>query len=48
MEIKFESKERRIDKINAVCAEYGINGLEEAKAICDQKGIDVEHIVKGI
>ncbi|MEG1520792.1 MAG: GGGtGRT protein, partial [Clostridia bacterium] len=48
MEIKFESKERRIEKINAVCAEYGINGLEDAKAICDQKGIDVEHIVKGI
>ncbi|MEG2002005.1 MAG: GGGtGRT protein [Clostridia bacterium] len=48
MEIKFESKERRIEKINAVCAEYGIKGLEDAKAICDQKGIDVEHIVKGI
>ncbi|MBO7265886.1 MAG: GGGtGRT protein [Alistipes sp.] len=36
----FESYERRIDKINAVLAQYGINSVEEAKAICDQKGID--------
>ncbi|MEE0916380.1 MAG: GGGtGRT protein [Alistipes sp.] len=36
----FESYERRIDKINAVLAQYGINGIEEAKAICDAKGID--------
>ena len=36
----FESYERRIDKINAVLAQYGINSIEEAKAICDQKGID--------
>ena len=36
----FESYERRIEKINAVLAQYGINGIEEAKAICDAKGID--------
>ena len=36
----FESYERRIDKINAVLAQYGINGIDEAKAICDAKGID--------
>ena len=36
----FESYERRIDKINAVLAQYGIKSIEEAKAICDQKGID--------
>ena len=36
----FESYERRIDKVNAVLAQYGINGLDEAKAICDAKGID--------
>ena len=36
----FESYERRIDKINAVLAQYGINGIEDAKAICDAKGID--------
>ena len=36
----FESYERRIDHINEVLAQYGINGIEEAKAICDAKGID--------
>ena len=36
----FESYERRIEKINAVLAQYGINGIEEAKAICDAKGSD--------
>ncbi len=36
----FESYERRIDKINAVLAQYGINGIENAKAICEAKGID--------
>ena len=36
----FESYERRIDKINAVLAQYGINGVEDAKAICEQKGLD--------
>ena len=36
----FESYDRRIDHINAVLKEYGINGIEEAKAICDAKGID--------
>ena len=36
----FESYDRRIDHINAVLAEYGINGVEDAKAICDAKGID--------
>ncbi|MBR4968616.1 MAG: GGGtGRT protein [Alistipes sp.] len=36
----FESYERRIDKINAVLAQYGIASIEEAKAICDEKGLD--------
>ena len=36
----FESYERRIDKINAVLAQYGIKSIEDAKAICDEKGID--------
>ena len=35
----FESYERRIEKINAVLAQYGIKSIEEAKAICDEKGI---------
>ena len=46
--IEFEGKERRIDKINAVLAEYGIQDLEQAKALCDEKGVDVAKIVKGI
>ena len=36
----FESYERRIDHINEVLTQYGINGIDEAKAICDAKGID--------
>ena len=36
----FESYERRIEKINAVLAQYGINGVEDAKAICAEKGLD--------
>ncbi len=48
MAITFEGYERRIDKINKVLAEYGIDGLEDARKICKDKGIDVEEIVKGI
>ena len=48
MAITFESYDRRIAKINKVCAEYGLNSLEDAKALCDSKGIDVDAIVKGI
>ena len=48
MSITFEGYERRIDKINACLKEYGIKDLDEAKALCLGKGIDVESIVKGI
>ncbi len=48
MSITFEGYERRIDKINKALAEYGIKDLDEAKKICDEKGIDVEAIVKGV
>ena len=48
MSIRFEGYERRIDKINRTLAEYGIASLEDAKAVCDAKGIDVEAIVKGV
>lgn len=44
----FESYERRIDQIIPVLKEYGINSIEEAKAVCDEKGINVYDIVKGI
>ena len=46
--ITFEGYERRIDKINSVLKENGIASLEEAKEICNKKGIDVEKIVRGI
>ncbi len=46
--VKFEGQERRMPQINACLKEYGIKDLEEAKAICNSKGIDVEAIVKGI
>ena len=42
----FESYERRIDQINAALAKYDIKSIEEAKAICDEKGINVYDIVK--
>ncbi|WP_251859642.1 GGGtGRT protein [Clostridium sp. Marseille-Q2269] len=42
----FESYERRIDQITPVLEKYGMKNIEEAKAICDEKGIDVYNIVK--
>ena len=44
----FESYERRIDHINEVLKENGIASLEEARKICEDKGIDVYNLVKGI
>jgi hypothetical protein len=44
----FESYERRIDKIESVLSANGIASLEEAKSICDAKGIDVAELVKSI
>ncbi len=44
----FESYERRIDQINAELAKHGISSIEEAKQICDEKGIDVYNMVKEI
>ncbi len=45
---KFEGYERRIDKINACCKEYGFASIDEAKEFTLSKGIDVESIVKGV
>ncbi len=42
----FESYSRRIDKVNAALKEYGIASLEEAKKICEAKGIDPYEICK--
>jgi hypothetical protein len=44
----FESYDRRINQINKVLNSYGISSLEEAKEICDNKGVDVYKIVKDI
>ena len=46
--IRFEGYERRIDGINKAMAKYDIASLEDAKAICDAKGVDVAGIVKGV
>ena len=47
-DVKFEGKERRMPKIEKCLAEYGLGSLEECKALCESKGIDVEAIVKGV
>ena len=44
----FEGYERRIDQINKVLNANGIKDLDEAKAICDEAGVDAYNIVKGI
>jgi hypothetical protein len=44
----FESYDRRINQISKVLNSYGISSLEEAKEICDKKGVDVYKIVKDI
>lgn len=44
----FEGYERRIDHINEVLKKYGIEKIEDAKKICEEKGLDVAGIVRGI
>ena len=46
--VHFEGYERRIDKITAELNKYGIKDLEEAKAIVDGIGVNVDAIVRGI
>ncbi|MCK9331009.1 MAG: GGGtGRT protein [Candidatus Cloacimonetes bacterium] len=46
--IAFENRERRIDKINKVLAEYGISSVEECKQICDAAGINPFDMVKSV
>ena len=45
---KFEGYERRIKQIEACLNEYGISSLDDCKALCESKGIDVDAIVKGV
>ena len=42
----FENYERRIGQINETLKKYGIASIEEAKQICDAKGIDPYKIAK--
>jgi len=44
----FESYERRIEQIKPVLAQYGLGSLEEARQLCEQKGVDIYGIVKEI
>ena len=44
----FEGYERRIAGINKCLEANGIASLDEARKICEDKGIDVYNIVKGI
>jgi hypothetical protein len=44
----FESYDRRINQITPVLAKYGMKSLEEAKKVCEDKGVNVYDIVKEI
>ncbi|MFI3325968.1 MAG: GGGtGRT protein [Clostridia bacterium] len=47
-DVKFESKDRRLPKIEKCLAEYGIASLEVAHEMCTSKGFDPIQIVKDI
>ncbi|MCI8608641.1 MAG: GGGtGRT protein, partial [Firmicutes bacterium] len=44
----FENYDRKIDKINGVLTQYGINSLEEAMELCKAKGFNPYEIAKEI
>lgn len=44
----FEGYERRIDHITAVLKEHQIASLEEAEAICKEKGLDIYKVVRDV
>lgn len=46
--ITFEGCERRMPQIEAFLKEIGIKDLEEARAVCLGKNVDVEAIVRGV
>ncbi len=46
--ITFEGYNRRIATIEKCLKQYGWASLEDAKALCDKNGIDVDAIVKGV
>lgn len=44
----FEGYERRIEQILPILKKYGIDSVEAAKSVCDNKGVDVGALVAGI
>lgn len=44
----FENYERRIGKINAVLAQYGLESVEQCRELCQSKGFDPYEIAKSI
>ena len=44
----FENYDRRIDKINGVLKQYGIESVEACREMCQAQGFDPYEIVKGI
>ncbi len=46
--VTFEGYDRRIAKIEKALKEFGFSSLEEAKALCDENGVNVDAIVKGV
>ena len=47
-DVKFEGKDRRLAKIEAFLAANDLGSMEECRALCESKGIDVNAIVKGV
>ncbi|MCR4615171.1 MAG: GGGtGRT protein [Clostridiales bacterium] len=47
-DVRFEGKERRMEKIEKCLADNGLESLEAAQELCLSKGINVESIVKGV
>jgi len=44
----FEGYDRRIKQITSTLEQYGIASLEEADAICKEKGLDIYQVVKDV
>jgi len=44
----FEGYERRIDQILPILKKHGIESVEAARSVCDDKGVDVGAVVAGI
>ncbi len=47
-DVRFEGKERRLAKIEEFLAANGLGSMEDCRALCESKGVDVNAIVKGV